>query len=159
MQLLVNDDAESMNGLRPPAGVTQLSLVGSKIASFAYFSTYDHFSRVRVLKAPQVGLTSLSGLDSFPNLRELYVPFNHIRQLDELWGNEGLEILDLEGNDVSDPSNVLILQSMSSLKEVDLAGTPIVKLWPGLSAILPQVPFSPVQSVPSTADSNRARYG
>lgn len=55
---------------------------------------------LKVLWVNRVGLEDLSGLNSLPNLKELYANYNSITDLMNLDFNESIEILDLEGNDI-----------------------------------------------------------
>jgi Leucine-rich repeat (LRR) protein len=44
----------------------------------------------------------LSGINAFPQLKELYVSFNSISDLSPLYFHECIEVLDLEGNEVEE---------------------------------------------------------
>jgi len=82
--------------------------------------------RVEVLRIVQVGLTSLDGISALPRLRELYASFNLTKDLDPLWGMDSLEILDIEGNQVSDRGNLMVLESLTELRVIDILGNPLV---------------------------------
>lgn len=81
---------------------------------------------VEVLRIVQVGLMSLDGVSALPRLRELYASFNLVKDLDPLWGMDSLEILDIEGNQVSDSGNLMVLESLTSLRVIDVLGNPLV---------------------------------
>jgi Leucine-rich repeat (LRR) protein len=86
------------------------------------------FCFLQVIKLSRVGLKSISGLyqNTFPALRELYCAFNEIQHLDALFGYTSIEVLDFEGNEISDPSNLIPLSTIPNLRELNLASNPIM---------------------------------
>ena len=62
-----------------------------------------------------------------PLLEELYVSFNEISDLSSLNYHEGLQVIDLEGNNVADWEEVEALETLPELRELTLAGNPIQK--------------------------------
>lgn len=60
----------------------------------------------------RTGLNSLDGITALGNLRELYAAFNNVKELSSLMCHDTLEILDLEGNDVSNWDEVEYLNTL-----------------------------------------------
>ena len=89
---------------------------------------------VRVITIKQVGLQTLNlfAPSAFPVLRELYCPFNHITDVDPLFGSQTLEVLDLEGNDICNRGNFLVLSTISRLTDLDLTNN-LVMQFPEMS--------------------------
>ena len=85
------------------------------------------FHKLTVLKLSRIGLESLFGIDSrsFPNLRILFCSFNRVTDISPLLGHSLLETLDLEGNRISNSSNLEILASLPKLTELNVSGNPI----------------------------------
>jgi hypothetical protein len=85
------------------------------------------YHRVKTLRLSRVGLANLYGIgvESFPVLRTLLCSFNNITDIDPLIGHDRLEMLDLEGNLISDKSNLMILGSLCSLRDLDISGNPV----------------------------------
>jgi Leucine-rich repeat (LRR) protein len=83
------------------------------------------FRNLKILKALKVGLEQLEGISSFPAITELYIAFNCISSLSPLIYNDTLEILDLEGNEITEIDEVLYLDMCSSLFSLTLEGNPV----------------------------------
>ena len=128
-------------------------------------TTRPNFFHLAVLKLCRCGLVTLEGVSEIPSLRELYVSFNSIEDLDPLWGNASIEILDLEGNKLRDVNNIVILGTMSKLKEIEIGGNPVVEYGIDLERMLPGVVvglgFDLMQEIgrPSTAITDRPVSG
>ncbi|CAE8711931.1 unnamed protein product, partial [Polarella glacialis] len=60
-----------------------------------------------------------------PWLDRFYLPFNDVADLGPLNGLEFLEVLDVEGNAVSDPDEVEALSECCLLRELTLSGNPV----------------------------------
>lgn len=99
---------------------------------------------LRILKLSRSEVSDLSGLSAFPLLSELYLPFNAISLLQPLLGCENLEIVDLEGNCISDGNELQYLGICPKLVDVNLLGNPveisrsrknILEMLPGLTVL------------------------
>ena len=82
---------------------------------------------LRVLWLSRAGVTELWGISAMPLLEELYVSFNEISDLSSLNYHEGLQVIDLEGNNVAAWEEVEVLETLPELRELSLAGNPIQK--------------------------------
>jgi hypothetical protein len=80
------------------------------------------FERLESLYVSHVNLHSLEGISGLRRLRELFCAFNLIADLDPLWGHDGLEVLDLENNSLIGSGNIMILSTVSNLRELTLIG-------------------------------------
>jgi len=89
-------------------------------------------------------LVDISGLSSFPTLRELYLSFNAVHDISPVSSCLELEILDLECNSISELWQVEFLSLCSCLRILILAGNPVFntlgeKYHQEVSSILPTV--------------------
>jgi len=109
-----------------PAGesLEELEIASSSLKSLKVVERWRLNSLLR-LKVGQGILESLSGIATCRFLQELVCPFNRLVSLDELWGHSSLEILDVEANHIADPGNWMVLHSIPTLRELDIAGNPI----------------------------------
>ena len=82
---------------------------------------------LQVLWLSRAGVTELWGISAMPLLEELYVSFNEISDLSSLNYHEGLQVIDLEGNNVAAWEEVEVLETLPELRELSLAGNPIQK--------------------------------
>merc|ERR1719162_1261653 len=73
------------------------------------------------------GLQDLNGVSAIPALREFYLPFNDVADLSPLSAHDYLEVLDIEGNEVLDLEEVLVLKHCVSLRELTLTGNPVCR--------------------------------
>jgi Leucine-rich repeat (LRR) protein len=80
---------------------------------------------LRFLSVANSGISSLSGVGAISqNLEELHLAFNAISDVSDLMGMNKLQILDLEGNRLSDLSNLRYLTCCTELTSLTLAGNP-----------------------------------
>jgi len=126
LQMAVDSEFVPLNclGDRLPA-LEQLKLNGSCLPSLRHLGT--SLCQVRVLWLCRCGLQELDNLGALPELQELYLAFNDIRQLSPLVESDQLQVLDLEANLVSDMEQVEFLQLGPSLQELTLRGNPIAE--------------------------------
>lgn len=80
---------------------------------------------LRILWLTRCGLEELDGISSMLNLVELYLEYNEITDLSPLSMLEQLEILDLEGNNIDDITQVQYLSLCPKLRRLALDGNPI----------------------------------
>lgn len=79
------------------------------------------------LDCPSAGISSLSGIGQFADLRQLNLAHNDIRQLDELRMLESLTTLSLEDNRIED---LAPLYQLHHLAVLDLRGNPRLRCPP-----------------------------
>mmetsp|Transcript_84046 Transcript_84046/g.216352 ORF Transcript_84046/g.216352 Transcript_84046/m.216352 type:complete len:645 (+) Transcript_84046:43-1977(+) len=103
--------------------LVQLKLSQSNVCTMRDLGTC--LSSLRVLYLSRSSLQDLCGITAMPVLQELYVAFNDITDLSPLWTHEALQVLDLEGNLVEDWYEVTNLQSVATLRELNLSSNPI----------------------------------
>ncbi|KAL4466826.1 hypothetical protein ABPG74_010423 [Tetrahymena malaccensis] len=82
---------------------------------------------LKILMISRVRLQDLSGLNAFPLLQELYASYNQIKNLNDLYFNENIEVLDLEGNEIADNDQIEVIETMSKVKILNLTQNPISK--------------------------------
>mmetsp|Transcript_54868 Transcript_54868/g.119997 ORF Transcript_54868/g.119997 Transcript_54868/m.119997 type:complete len:584 (-) Transcript_54868:29-1780(-) len=103
-----------------------LKLVQSSLLCIRDLGT--SLQNLEVLWISRCGLQDLAGaVSALPNLRELYMPFNDVSDLAILGGHETLEVLDVEGNAITDACEVSSLSSCRMLRELSILGNPVVK--------------------------------
>ena len=108
-------------GRRLPA-LEELRLSNSNISTLRDLGTALH--GLEVLWIARSSLVELEGFGAFCNLRELFAAFNDVVDLSPISGAERLQVLDLEGNAVDDPSQVLYLQECAELSSLNLQDNP-----------------------------------
>ena len=108
-------------GRRLPA-LEELRLSSSNISTLRDLGTALH--GLQVLWIARSSLVELEGFGAFANLRELFAAFNDVVDLSPISGAERLQVLDLEGNAVDDPSQVLYLQECAELSSLNLQDNP-----------------------------------
>jgi len=111
-----NDSLQQLGEFLP--NLRELNLKGSVLNSLRDLGI--NMQNLIVLNVSSTQLLSLSGIVAFPRLQELYASYNRISDLSELYFNETIEILDLEGNDIEDIQNLEYLQSISKLQDLNL---------------------------------------
>ena len=119
----LNEGRDDEEWVDPTTSVLEVT-TSTHVSSISRISRLD-LRHLSVLKLGPVGLVSLEGVDLLPSLRELYCPFNLVAGLDPLWGNDTIEVLDMEGNQLSDPGNWMILDTLTNLRELEVSGNPI----------------------------------
>lgn len=112
---------ESLGELLP--ALSQLRLSHSHIPILRDLGT--SLGKLRVLWMARCGLTDLGGAGAMPVLEELYVPFNDIKDLGPLCVCDALQVLDVEGNLVTDFLEVQSLEAIPSLRELNLSLNPV----------------------------------
>eukprot|EP00201_Polytomella_parva_P020994 CAMPEP_0175046500 /NCGR_PEP_ID=MMETSP0052_2-20121109/5066_1 /TAXON_ID=51329 ORGANISM="Polytomella parva, Strain SAG 63-3" /NCGR_SAMPLE_ID=MMETSP0052_2 /ASSEMBLY_ACC=CAM_ASM_000194 /LENGTH=480 /DNA_ID=CAMNT_0016310255 /DNA_START=175 /DNA_END=1613 /DNA_ORIENTATION=+ len=119
------------------------NLVELNINSSALYSLRDlgnSFDNLQILWVSRCGLTSLEGLISLPNLKELYASYNDISNLQYIESCPSLEVLDLEGNCISDMDNIEYLLICNKLINLTLSSNPISQLPDYRSSVLKILP-------------------
>lgn len=104
----------------------QLKLNNSIINSLRDIGT--SLRNLIILYGPFCKINDLSGITSFPQLRELYLSYNQIYDVSPLMYNESIEILDLEGNEIEKKECLEDLSTMIQLKYLNLLSNPIEKM-------------------------------
>eukprot|EP00056_Hartaetosiga_gracilis_P021560 m.24857 g.24857 ORF g.24857 m.24857 type:complete len:571 (-) comp9142_c0_seq1:19-1731(-) len=102
----------------------ELRLSGSNISTIRDLGT--SLRNVTVLWLAKCNLSDLNGISMMPSLQELYLAFNHISMCAPLSICENLQIIDLEGNNISDISQVEFLGLLPSLSSLTLEGNPFI---------------------------------
>ncbi|KAJ3112578.1 Leucine-rich repeat-containing protein 56 [Phlyctochytrium bullatum] len=87
------------------------------------------YNNLTVLWITRCHLTELDGIGSIGSLRELYLSYNEIEDLSSIAMLDALEILDLEGNNISDIEQIEHLALCSSLQSLNLDGNPVSSLY------------------------------
>lgn len=103
--------------------LTELKLNNSIVPSLRDLGT--SLQNLKILWVNRVGLEDLSGISSLLNLTEFYANYNNVTSLLPLDFNDKIEILDLEGNDIEEMTNIDYLETMSNLKDLNLSGNPV----------------------------------
>lgn len=80
---------------------------------------------LRVIFLSRVKLFDLSGIAAFPQLIEFYASYNCITDLTELYFHENLEVIDMEGNDITSLEAVEVLETLPKLKILNIALNPV----------------------------------
>eukprot|EP00892_Ulva_mutabilis_P000240 jgi/Ulvmu1/10216/UM060_0016.1 len=83
---------------------------------------------IRVLYLPHCGLTSLDGFNCMPALEELYAAFNLVSCLEPLMDAEHLQVLDLEGNAISELEQLDFLGACERLETVCITSNPVCNI-------------------------------
>jgi Leucine-rich repeat (LRR) protein len=100
------------------SNLIELRLNNSIIKSLRDIGT--SLKNLKFLWVSRCQISDISGITSFPKLVELYANYNFINDLTPLYYNDSLEILDLEGNDISKIDNIEILETVSKLSVLNL---------------------------------------
>ena len=140
----------------------ELNLSGSVLESLRDLGT--DFRQLSVLWVPRCGLTGLSGASGLPALRELYAAYNDIVDLQPLDSCAELEVLDVEGNCISELDTLDCLSSgCPRLQNLNLAGNPAasqpsyrhnVRSWLPSLRLLDDVPAEDVRDLPAAGGSS-----
>mmetsp|Transcript_31687 Transcript_31687/g.67354 ORF Transcript_31687/g.67354 Transcript_31687/m.67354 type:complete len:485 (-) Transcript_31687:53-1507(-) len=119
----VAQSVERLGGYLPNLRQLRLMLDSSILHVRDLGTSLQH---LEVLWMSRCGLQDLGGVASaLPALREFYLPFNDVADLSPLAGLESLEVLDIEGNAVSDPEEVAMLKLCPKLRELTMVGNPV----------------------------------
>lgn len=106
--------------------VRELKLSGSSLESTRCLGT--EWKNLEILWLVQTNLQNIDGISAFPKLKELYCAFNSISSLSSLFFNETIQVLDIEGNQIEELSEIESLQYCTSLFSLNLQGNPVSKL-------------------------------
>nr|XP_047134250.1 leucine-rich repeat-containing protein 56 isoform X2 [Hydra vulgaris] len=124
LKLKVNTSDTSIENIGKMApNLKMLNLNNSHIQSVRDLGT--NLSNLTILWLSQCSLCDLDGIVSIPNIKELYLPYNEVSNISQLGMMEKLEILDLEGNNIDDISQVEFLSFCANLTSLTLKGNPI----------------------------------
>jgi len=128
LSLSIDTDVTSISELdKMIPNLTELKLAApSFLPSLRKIGT---FMSLKVLWASAVGLESLDGASGMPNLTELYVSYNQIRDLAPLAFLTKLEILDMESNMIESALDLRFLGLCPQLSNVTLRDCPIADLF------------------------------
>lgn len=127
LEIMVDSTEQSLEDIgHVLPNLLQLKLTGSTLSSVRALGT--SLNRLQVLWLGQCGLQFIEGVATMQCLRELYLPFNDVRDLAPLTAHDSLQVLDIEGNAIEDVDEVQCLWMCSQLKELTLHGNPMCKL-------------------------------
>ena len=101
----------------------ELKLSGSSIPSVRELGT--EWCQLEVLWLVRCCLNDIDGISAFPKLKELYCAFNNISSLSGLMFHDSIQILDLEGNKISEFCEIESLSFCYSLNSLNLEGNPV----------------------------------
>ncbi|XP_077315188.1 leucine-rich repeat-containing protein 56 isoform X3 [Lithobates pipiens] len=101
----------------------QLKLNNSVILTIRDLGT--SLSNLQVLWLARCCLTDLDGIASFFSLKELYLAYNDLRDLSQVSMLENLEVLDLEGNNIDQISELQYLALCSNLRTLTIEGNSV----------------------------------
>jgi len=104
----------------------QLKLNGSIINSLRDIG--NSFRNLEILWISKCGMKDLAGLSSFPKLKELYAPYNSIKDLSNIILHDNLQVLDLEGNELENLDTLENLLSVDNLNNLNLSSNPLCKI-------------------------------
>eukprot|EP00049_Salpingoeca_infusionum_P005345 m.91157 g.91157 ORF g.91157 m.91157 type:complete len:315 (-) comp12940_c0_seq1:1696-2640(-) len=102
--------------------LTELKLSGSHIASLRDLGTT--LRNLQVIWLSQCQLHDLDGISSLSSLTEVYLSFNHVKECAQLTMLPNLQVVDLEGNLISDLSQIEYLALCEKLERVTFDGNP-----------------------------------
>lgn len=114
---------ESLGALLP--NLQELRLSGSSVMCARELGT--GFEHLEVLWMSRCGLQELDGITVLHALQELYIAFNDITDLTPLKWLDGLTVLDLEGNLVSEIDDLEDIRKCCRLRELTLSGNPVCR--------------------------------
>ena len=113
---------DNLGDLLPQLHMIKLS-AGSFIPSLRCLGSSLH--ALRYLYAPHCSIGLIEGVGTMAQLQELYIPFNRVSDLSPLSVLEGLTLLDIECNEVSDRAQITHLALCRSLVRLSIEGNPI----------------------------------
>ncbi|KAG7522822.1 hypothetical protein JOB18_031460 [Solea senegalensis] len=124
LELCIDTQENSLGNI----GSSLPNLVQLKLNNSVVMSVRDlgpSFSHLQVLWMSRCCLRDLDGIFNFSSIKELYVAFNSVSDLNHVGMLENLQLLDLEGNDVDDLVQVQYLGLCSKLQRLTLEGNPV----------------------------------
>jgi len=127
LEIQVDSAVQSLELLgRHLTNLRQMKLTDSSILSLRDLGTC--LGQLEVLWMGRCGLQDLGGAAAnLPALKEFYLPFNDVVDLAPLCGCDNLEVLDIEGNAVTDEDEVSALSGCHFLRELTLSGNPVFR--------------------------------
>ncbi|KAA3679149.1 uncharacterized protein DEA37_0007835 [Paragonimus westermani] len=141
----------------------QLRLSNSRVSTIRDLGS--SLNNLEILWMSHCCLSCLDGLSSMSNITELYLAFNEISDLSPCVMLEVLEVLDLEGNVISQKSNLIFLKTCRRLNALTLVGNPFISLCGGAKSyrqivrnMLPQVKVLDDLSIDSACSSKSLDY-
>ncbi|KAF6775374.1 hypothetical protein AHF37_04992 [Paragonimus kellicotti] len=141
----------------------QLKLSNSRIPTIRDLGS--SLNNLEILWMSRCCLYCLDGLSCMSNITELYLAFNEISDLSPCVMLEILEVLDLEGNAISEKSNLNFLKTCKRLSALTLLGNPFISLCGGVKSyrqivrkVLPQVKVLDDLSIDSMCSSKSTEY-
>eukprot|EP00466_Bigelowiella_natans_P012157 jgi/Bigna1/128717/aug1.7_g3425 len=96
--------------------LTELDLSGSEIATLRDLGQ-SMCCNLRVLWLAHCNLKDLDCVDTMEQLEELYIPFNQIKDVSQLFLHPTLQVLDLDDNQVANVESVDFLASIKKLQD------------------------------------------
>lgn len=139
IQLVVSTSGTSISHLgKALPNLQELHLNNSMLDSLRDLGTC--FTRLQVLWVSRCGLRDFDGISVLPLLRELYAAYNDVTDLHPLGACPHLEVVDLEGNCVVDPSSAGYLSSCGSLQFLTLSGNPLADTTSYRQSVCSQLP-------------------
>lgn len=87
----------------------------SSIQTIDLNQNLDHLTNLRIISIQSNRLTRITGLSSLPNLEELYLSHNDVRDLCGLESNTALRVLDFSNNQVSHLDHLSTLKNLEEL--------------------------------------------
>ncbi|KAF8572067.1 hypothetical protein P879_01179 [Paragonimus westermani] len=152
---------ENFGALLP--NLRQLKLSNSRVPTIRDLGS--SLNNLEILWMSRCCLSCLDGLSSMSNVTELYLAFNEISDLSPCVMLEVLEVLDLEGNAISEKSNLNFLKTCKRLNALTLVGNPFISLCGGVKSyrqivrkMLPQVKVLDDLSIDSICSSKSVDY-
>ncbi|CAD8160785.1 unnamed protein product [Paramecium octaurelia] len=106
------------------SNLQELKLNNSQVESLRLLGT--KLRNLQILWISNSKLTDISGIMSMPNLLELYCSFNNIKDISPLAFHEKISILDIEGNELADESQIDYLESLN-LQQLIISSNPLIK--------------------------------
>lgn len=137
------------------SSLVELKLNNSIMASLRDIGST--FQRLEILWVSNCSLKELAGVNSFPNLTELYASYNLIEDVSDLMFAAKLTVLDLEGNEIREMENLRNLSGLENLTRLSIAANPFASndssYKKKIIDLLPQVKFIDDEDVDSIQKS------
>ena len=116
-----DESLQALGELMP--NLERLKLSGSTIPSCRDLGT--RLTTLKVIWLSRCRLTSLDGIGALKSLKELYAAFNDIDDLTALAFHDAIEVIDLDGNLISDLRQVEQLGTCAALHTLSLESNPV----------------------------------